>query len=301
MLSSSENMLDAVPLLMLTECLEQCRNNESCSSVNYETGLCVLFSTQADKLPGTVRQIYKILPVMLESAWKWKTCDYKHSLLLPPLTTWIIIKSVNIETCETCWFIKDFKSKSIKNSMKKKIIFVTRVFLPSSLIVLIIFTSIAFHFNIDDEINRSNLKSIASHYHLRAIFGFEESSNRVENNRRAFRLVTVSGIAISEVLDQDWMSWAVFEINDVKLTSLFFCFLPSGALMKSQFPVFTIYAQKVCLKQQPCERAWSIDRVQGYSLKNHIKRSSTATSRQDCYELCFAETDFLCRWAIIND
>ena len=54
-LSSSENMLDAVPgTLMLTECLDQCRNNETCSSVNYETGLCVLFSSDADKLPGMV-------------------------------------------------------------------------------------------------------------------------------------------------------------------------------------------------------------------------------------------------------
>lgn len=55
-LSSSENMLDAVPgTLMLTECLDQCRNNDTCMSVNYETGLCVLFSSDADKLPGKVR------------------------------------------------------------------------------------------------------------------------------------------------------------------------------------------------------------------------------------------------------
>jgi hypothetical protein len=69
----------------------------------------------------------------------------------------------------------------------------------------------------------------------------------------------------------------------------------SGSLIKSQFPVFTIYAQKSCLKMRPCERAWCIDRVQGYALKDHIKRSATAMSRQDCYEMCFGETDFLCR------
>ena len=46
---------------MLTECLEQCRNNESCSSVNYETGLCVFFSSHADKLPGELRyQLCKV-------------------------------------------------------------------------------------------------------------------------------------------------------------------------------------------------------------------------------------------------
>lgn len=51
-------MLDAVPgTLMLTECLDQCRNNDSCSSVNYETGLCVLFASDADKLPGMVREL----------------------------------------------------------------------------------------------------------------------------------------------------------------------------------------------------------------------------------------------------
>lgn len=67
-LSSSENMLDAVPgTLMLTECLDQCRNNDSCSSVNYETGLCVLFSTDADKLPGMVLDVHSILLLSRES------------------------------------------------------------------------------------------------------------------------------------------------------------------------------------------------------------------------------------------
>lgn len=37
---------------MITDCLEACQNNDSCSSVNYETGLCVLFSSNADRLPG---------------------------------------------------------------------------------------------------------------------------------------------------------------------------------------------------------------------------------------------------------
>lgn len=70
------------------------------------------------------------------------------------------------------------------------------------------------------------------------------------------------------------------------------------ALTKSQFPVFTIYAQKTkCLKQKPCDRPWCIDRVQGYALRNHVKRSSTALSRQDCYEMCFSETEFQCRSA----
>lgn len=37
---------------MLTDCLEACQANESCSAVNYETGLCVMFRSTADQLPG---------------------------------------------------------------------------------------------------------------------------------------------------------------------------------------------------------------------------------------------------------
>jgi len=51
-------MLDTLPgTLMLTDCLEACQNNESCSAVNYETGLCVLFKTTADKLPGELESV----------------------------------------------------------------------------------------------------------------------------------------------------------------------------------------------------------------------------------------------------
>lgn len=47
------NMLESVPgTLMLTDCLETCQANDSCQAVNYETGLCVLFSSNADSNPG---------------------------------------------------------------------------------------------------------------------------------------------------------------------------------------------------------------------------------------------------------
>lgn len=50
-------MLDSIPgTLMLVDCLEQCQSNDSCSSVNYETGLCILFSSNADKLPGKLHK-----------------------------------------------------------------------------------------------------------------------------------------------------------------------------------------------------------------------------------------------------
>ncbi|CAD1477819.1 unnamed protein product, partial [Heterotrigona itama] len=46
------NMLESIPgTLMLTDCLETCQANDSCQAVNYETGLCVLFSSNADSNP----------------------------------------------------------------------------------------------------------------------------------------------------------------------------------------------------------------------------------------------------------
>lgn len=55
--SAPGNVLDSVPgTLMLTDCLETCQGNDSCQSVNYETGLCVLFSSNADYLPGMCKK-----------------------------------------------------------------------------------------------------------------------------------------------------------------------------------------------------------------------------------------------------
>merc|ERR1719228_2915873 len=46
-------MLDSQPgTLMLTDCIDTCRGNSSCKSINYETGLCVLFSSSADENKG---------------------------------------------------------------------------------------------------------------------------------------------------------------------------------------------------------------------------------------------------------
>ncbi|KAH8383185.1 hypothetical protein KR009_007188 [Drosophila setifemur] len=70
-----------------------------------------------------------------------------------------------------------------------------------------------------------------------------------------------------------------------------------GALTKSQFPVFTIYAQKSCLSVKPCSRAWYVDRVQNYKLKTEVKRTVSVASRRECFELCLSETEFTCRSA----
>lgn len=52
------NMLESIPgTLMLTDCLETCQANDSCQAVNYETGLCVLFSSNADSNPGRIESL----------------------------------------------------------------------------------------------------------------------------------------------------------------------------------------------------------------------------------------------------
>lgn len=51
--TAPDDLLDSVPgTLMLTDCLEACQSNDSCHAVNYETGLCVLFASNADTFPG---------------------------------------------------------------------------------------------------------------------------------------------------------------------------------------------------------------------------------------------------------
>ncbi|XP_050714684.1 uncharacterized protein LOC126997559 [Eriocheir sinensis] len=53
--SAPADMLDSQPgTLMLTDCIDMCRRNRSCMAVNYETGLCVLFSSNADMYPGSL-------------------------------------------------------------------------------------------------------------------------------------------------------------------------------------------------------------------------------------------------------
>ncbi|KAI8045531.1 uncharacterized protein LOC128266367 [Drosophila gunungcola] len=70
-----------------------------------------------------------------------------------------------------------------------------------------------------------------------------------------------------------------------------------GSLSRSQYPVFTVYAQKSCFGVRPCSKAWCIDRVQGYRLPERAKASQSVATRRDCIELCLGETEFTCRSA----
>ena len=47
--SAPSDMLDSrAGTLMLAECIDMCRQNDSCQAFNYETGLCVLIDSNAD-------------------------------------------------------------------------------------------------------------------------------------------------------------------------------------------------------------------------------------------------------------
>jgi hypothetical protein len=51
--TAPEEILDTKPdTLQLSECIENCRANSSCAALNFETGLCVLFRTNAFDTPG---------------------------------------------------------------------------------------------------------------------------------------------------------------------------------------------------------------------------------------------------------
>ena len=51
--SAPGDLLDTRPgTLLLDECVRLCTENSACRGLNYETGLCVLFSTSAEQFPG---------------------------------------------------------------------------------------------------------------------------------------------------------------------------------------------------------------------------------------------------------
>jgi hypothetical protein len=47
-----EIMATSPGVLLLRDCLEQCRRNDTCRAINFETGLCVLFAGSYTDQPG---------------------------------------------------------------------------------------------------------------------------------------------------------------------------------------------------------------------------------------------------------
>lgn len=73
-------------------------------------------------------------------------------------------------------------------------------------------------------------------------------------------------------------------------------FPKTGGLTASQFPVFTLYIQKVCLAEgRPCDRAWTFEKVSGFAMDKYAKKRGRVNSREQCEVLCLTETEFPCR------
>ncbi|XP_054162432.1 uncharacterized protein LOC128960386 [Oppia nitens] len=75
------------------------------------------------------------------------------------------------------------------------------------------------------------------------------------------------------------------------------------AMISAQFPTFTIYAQKVCLKDKNkvCINGWAFERVKGYELKRLAKKTVKVQSRVECMNSCLNEQTFECRSVNFDD
>ncbi|XP_069987065.1 uncharacterized protein [Penaeus vannamei] len=85
--SAPADMLDSQPgTLMLTDCIDMCRKNRSCMAVNYETGLCVLFSSNADMYPvleELMSWFYEIKDLFLCSQYSFYAYTRPHAHYTP--------------------------------------------------------------------------------------------------------------------------------------------------------------------------------------------------------------------------
>ncbi len=73
------------------------------------------------------------------------------------------------------------------------------------------------------------------------------------------------------------------------IKKLFF-YVMIGDLTPSQFPVFTIYVQKTCLKSaSKCGAAWSFERVMNHEIAATEISRSQQTERAPCMETCLLE------------
>ncbi|XP_076355850.1 uncharacterized protein LOC143249601 isoform X2 [Tachypleus tridentatus] len=69
----------------------------------------------------------------------------------------------------------------------------------------------------------------------------------------------------------------------------------SDALTSS--PLMT-YFEKICLKDRPCEKLWTFERLPGYELQESPEREiPNVNRRKDCEDFCLNERQFLCRSA----
>lgn len=61
------------------------------------------------------------------------------------------------------------------------------------------------------------------------------------------------------------------------------------------------YFEKICLKNSPCGKIWTFDRIIGHDLDVTAEKEVTGlTSRTECQDLCLGEKSFVCRAASYN-
>ena len=95
------------------------------------------------------------------------------------------------------------------------------------------------------------------------------------------------------------ISKIIFRNNEIIIAIIYFV---AGALSPSQFPVFTLYAQKICVRasRSRCSRSWIFDRVSSHKLNGFVKKTRNYASREDCMASCIASSQFTCRLVIIS-
>jgi len=78
----------------------------------------------------------------------------------------------------------------------------------------------------------------------------------------------------------------------------------SDSLSASQFPVFTLYAQKVCVPQRgrsECRSPWAYETVPEVTInENMVTERAKADSRNDCANICLNHERFTCRSAAFD-
>lgn len=74
-------------------------------------------------------------------------------------------------------------------------------------------------------------------------------------------------------------------------------FLFSEGLLKSQYPVFSMFGWKICIPKGACSRAWSAEVIQSTILKSASSQVSnhSSDSLEECHQRCLSETEFNCR------
>lgn len=85
--TAPEFILDTSPgVLLLEECLLLCHRNTSCFSINYETGLCVLFTSSAEVNPGKKLAVQPVSQYRLSTSCQSlrRRCFLTHKSKIEP-------------------------------------------------------------------------------------------------------------------------------------------------------------------------------------------------------------------------